>query len=414
MNKVAILFPGQGAQYVGMGKGICQDFKVADYMFNEANEILGFDLKKLCFEGGLDELTKTENAQPALLTTSVASFKALKKQSDLSPYYMAGHSLGEFSALVCAKAISFIDALKLVRKRGELMAKATEGGMAAVMGTDEAAIKAACEEVSVPDCYVVVSNNNSPDQIVISGHKPAIAKAEEVLARVGAKVKVLNVSAAFHSPLMKGAADEFKNLLDNTEFRVPSWPVISNVTGKPITNSSDFAEELYLQLINPVQWQKTMSFLKDQNVNTFIDMGPGQVVKNLAAKNIPDAQVLAFDKPKDLESIINQYPVNQFKPKVSFLPKAMAIAVCTKNSNSDNSEYESCVIKPYNEVQSINSKLEESGSVASVEHMKIAVDMLTSVFKCKKTPVNEQIERLTQLFDETDTWGAIPDFKMPG
>ncbi|RCX16300.1 [acyl-carrier-protein] S-malonyltransferase [Anaerobacterium chartisolvens] len=413
MNKIAVLFPGQGAQYIGMGKTICRDFKAADYMFNEANEILGFDIKALCFEGDLDELTKTENAQPALLTASVAAFKVLRKISEVTPFYLAGHSLGEFSALVCSKAISFSDALKLVRKRGELMAKASQGGMAAVMGAGEAEIRAVCEQVSTRDCFAVVSNNNSPDQIVISGHKQAIAKAGEVLSNMGVKVKALNVSAAFHSPLMTDAADEFKELLENTVFRIPSWPVISNVTAKPITASSTLAEELYRQLISPVQWQKTMSFMQNHNVNTFIDIGPGQVVKNLASKNIPDAQAYAFDKPKELESIINEYPVNPFKPKISFLPKAMAIAVCTKNNNWDNSEYEAGVIKPYNEVQSINSRLEETGAEATEEQMKIAVDMLSSVFTCKRTPIDEQAERFTQLFDDTDTWGAVPGFKLP-
>ncbi|MDP4180247.1 MAG: ACP S-malonyltransferase, partial [Bacillota bacterium] len=278
MNKSALLFPGQGAQYVGMGKNIYQDYKIAKHLFDEANDVLGFDLKSLCFDGDLTELTKTENAQPALLTTSVANFKVFRKVTEVSPSFLAGHSLGEFSALVCAKAISFSDALKLVRKRGELMSKASQGGMAAVMGLEESKIKDACRKISSDDSFVVVSNNNAPDQIVISGHKAAVSKAEEVLSGLGGKVKILNVSAAFHSPLMKEAAEEFKSILTAISFNIPSWPVVSNVTGRPLTDAVALKDELFEQLISPVQWQLSMSFMKENNIDTFIDIGPGQVV----------------------------------------------------------------------------------------------------------------------------------------
>lgn len=413
MDKIALLFPGQGAQYVGMGKNICQNFGVAEHVFDEANETLGFDLKQLCFEGDLAELTKTENAQPALLATSVAHYKVLNKVTDLNPFYLAGHSLGEFSALVSAGAISFSDALRLVRKRGELMAIASEGGMAAVMGIGETDIKEICDEISNSDCFVVVSNNNSPDQIVISGHKSAVSKAGEIISQKGGKAKILNVSAAFHSPLMKEAAEEFKALLDVTGFKIPRWPVISNVTGRPITDSNGFVEELYLQLFNPVQWQASMNFMKDQGVNAFIDIGPGQIVKNLALKNVSGADAYAFDKSGDFEVIKKKYPISPYKAKVSFLAKAMAIAVCTKNNNWDNAEYDAGVTKPYQEIQNLNNKLEEEKSEPRKEHMQKAIDMLYSVFKTKKTPVPEQVERFTKLFDETDAWGMFPEFKMP-
>ncbi|MDP4183392.1 MAG: ACP S-malonyltransferase, partial [Bacillota bacterium] len=341
------------------------------------------------------------------------NFKVFRKVTEVSPSFLAGHSLGEFSALVCAKAISFSDALKLVRKRGELMSKASHGGMAAVMGLEESKIKDACRKISSDDSFVVVSNNNAPDQIVISGHKAAVSKAEEVLSGLGGKVKILNVSAAFHSPLMKEAAEEFKSILTAISFNIPSWPVVSNVTGRPLTDAVALKDELFEQLISPVQWQLSMNFMKENNIDTFIDIGPGQVVKNLAVKNIPDAKVYAFDKASDLEELKDKFAVNPYKPKITFLAKSMAIAVCAKNNNWDNNEYDIGVTKPYIEIQNLNSKLEEEGNEPDKEHMLKALDMLQSVFRTKKTAVSEQIERFTQLFDETDTWSMFPEFKMP-
>jgi len=413
MDKIALLFPGQGAQYVGMGREIYNEFKIAKNIFDQGNDILGFDLKEMCFNGNLQELSMTENAQPALLIASIANYKVMKKLVDMTPSFLAGHSLGEFSALVCAGVINFAEALVLVRKRGEIMAGASEGGMIAIMDMNENDIDQICKEISTNDSYVVISNNNSPDQIVLSGHKSAIIRAEERFSQIGVKAKILNVSSAFHSPLMREKADEFKELLNKINFEIPKWPIISNVYGRAIKNSNKILDELYQQFFNPVQWQKSIQYMIEQNCNVFVDVGPGKIIKNLVTKNISDGKIYAFDRKSDLEVLKNSYPVNVHKPKITFLAKAMAIAVSTKNNNWDNTAYELGVAKPYQEIQNINQKLEESGKQPDKEDIKMAVNMLKSVFKTKKTPIHEQIYRFEQLFDETELWDIIPYMDLP-
>lgn len=418
MKNIALLFPGQGSQYVGMGKELYDNYLEAKHIFDEANDALGFDLKELCFNGNLDELTRTENAQPAILTCSVAAYKVYMKEFGIFPTYFAGHSLGELSALTCAGIYDFADCVKIVRQRGRLMQEAVASGvgsMAAIHGIDKNILKAKCEEYSTEGNIVVISNYNSPDQLIVSGYKSAVEKLSIELQSMKGSVIPLNVSAPFHSPLMETIKEKFKEVLENYTCVDFKGTVISNVTGLPYKNREVIVESLTEQLVQPVQWESTMQFLYENGVKTVMEIGPKTVLKNLARKNVQGIVAFSYDKTEDLQEfrkvISNNTSIsNENIPEPSVITRCLAIAVCTKNRNWNREEYQKGVAEPYREIQLIQEKLDKTGDKPSIEQMRQALAMLKSVFETKKTPVQEQIERFNQVFDETGTRHLFSEF----
>jgi [acyl-carrier-protein] S-malonyltransferase len=306
MKKIALMFPGQGSQYIGMGKKLYDNFECVRKVYEEANDTIGFDLKGLCFEGDMEELTKTENTQPAILTTSVAMFRVYQEEIGIEPAFMAGHSLGELSALTCSGAIRFSDAVKLVRQRGKFMQEAVPigiGGMAAISGADISDIEAECKNASKDGNIVAISNYNSYDQIVISGHKAAVESAGEALKEKGVKVIPLKVSAPFHSPLMKPAADRFKDELKKYCYDGPRCHVISNVTALPYEGAESIQDNLIKQITSPVQWIKSMEYLESNGVEMFIELGPKKVLKNLVGKIVKIKDIYSYDHDQDVNNI---------------------------------------------------------------------------------------------------------------
>ncbi len=294
----AWIFPGQGSQTAGMGRDLYDQFPAARGVFDEADEVLGFALSRLCFEGPGDMLTATENAQPALLATSVAVLAALGWRSTSAgvespalsdPACVAGHSLGEYSALVAAHALSFATALQLVRRRGELMAAANEGTMAAIIGLDFDRLEAACAEARALG-PVVIANENAPGQLVISGANPAVARAGELAKAAGAsRVLPLKVSAAFHSPLMASAADGLRAAVEQVPVQQPLIPVIANVSAQPLTDVPAVRAELVEQVTAPVRWIATVEYMASMGVDQFVEIGPGTVLSGLVKRIAPDA-----------------------------------------------------------------------------------------------------------------------------
>ncbi|MFQ6014937.1 MAG: ACP S-malonyltransferase [Anaerolineae bacterium] len=286
--KTAFIFPGQGSQYVGMGRDLYEMYPAARATFDEADEVLGFALSKLCFEGPKDVLTDTINTQPAILTVSTACLRVLQGDGRWTtgdrPSFVAGHSLGEYSALVAAEALEFAAALRLVRERGRLMKEAGKqapGGMAAVIGLDEATLEEVCREAQ-KEGIVCIANYNSPGQTVISGERPALEKAMGLAKARGARRAIpLAVSIASHSPLLREAAEEFKQAVSLVDLREVRIPVIANVTARPISTVEEIKAELVQQFYSPLQWVRTIQYMLEQGVTTFVEIGPKDVLAGL-------------------------------------------------------------------------------------------------------------------------------------
>ncbi|CAI6260970.1 Malonyl CoA-acyl carrier protein transacylase [Bacillus subtilis] len=307
MSKIAFLFPGQGSQFIGMGKELYEQVPAAKRLFDEADETLETKLSSLIFEGDAEELTLTYNAQPALLTTSIAVLEKFK-ESGITPDFTAGHSLGEYSALVAAGALSFKDAVYTVRKRGEFMNEAVpagEGAMAAILGMDAEALKQVTDKVTEEGNLVQLANLNCPGQIVISGTAKGVELASELAKENGAKRAIpLEVSGPFHSELMKPAAEKLKEVLDACDIKDAAVPVISNVSADVMTEKADIKEKLIEQLYSPVRFEESINKLIAEGVTTFIEIGPGKVLSGLVKKVNRRLKTIAVSDPETIELAI--------------------------------------------------------------------------------------------------------------
>lgn len=304
MAKIAFVFPGQGSQYVGMGKELAEKHPVASAVMDSASEALNFDLAKLCFVGPEEKLTQTEITQPAILAVSMAIFELLKEQG-VKPSYVAGHSLGEYSALAAAETFSLDDAVKVVAQRGKWMSEAVphgQGAMAAVLGLSFQEVSNVCELASDLG-EVVPANFNSPGQIVISGMKEAVEKASRLAREKGARrVLPLAVSGPFHSGLMGGVSDKLSGLLDNICLTEPRYLFVANTTAEGISNPVKIKEALVEQVRSPVLWQQSVEYLIAQGVSLFVEVGPGRVLSGLIKKIDKNVQVFNVEDSKTLES----------------------------------------------------------------------------------------------------------------
>jgi [acyl-carrier-protein] S-malonyltransferase len=283
-ERIGLLFPGQGSQAVGMGRDLAEAFPRARQVWQEADEALGFSLSRLCWEGPEDELTLTRNAQPALLAHSAAAWAVLQG-SGLEVVCAAGHSLGEFSAYHAAGSLSLADALRTVRRRGELMFESGQqrpGTMAAVLGIDDDIVEGVCREASTPGSVVVAANFNTPGQVVVSGDVEAVQRASSLLMDAGArKVQPLNVSGAFHSPLMAVAEAGLQQQLEGVDFHDPAFAVISNVTAHPVTSAADARRLLVEQLTSSVRWSYSVRTMLELGVDRFLELGTGKVLTGM-------------------------------------------------------------------------------------------------------------------------------------
>lgn len=304
MVETAFIFPGQGAQYVGMGKDLYDNFPQAREVFDKANAILKFDLRKLCFEGPQEELSTTNNSQPAILTTSIAALRALEASAVYAQYttkFSLGLSLGEYTALVAAGSISFEDAVVLVRKRGEYMedaARKNPGKMACVMGMEMKAVEDLCKGFGCE-----IANLNCPGQVVVSGKTNNVELFASFAKEKGAKrVLMLDVSGPFHSSLMTPARDKLKDYIDKVQILAPKIPFISNVDAKAQTDPSRIKENLIMQVNSKTLWEGSVRAVAAAGIKTFLEIGPGQVLKGLARKIDPKLEVRNIGTCQDLQS----------------------------------------------------------------------------------------------------------------
>ncbi len=304
MSTTAFLFPGQGSQYVGMGKALSAEFPEARRWFERASEIIGDDLTSICFEGPEDELKKTLNTQPALFVKSWAALELVR--DSISPDFVAGHSLGEYTALACAGAISFEDGVRAVRKRGELMWESgvkRPGTMAAILGLSPQDVEALCEEASAAGA-VQPANLNCPGQVVVSGEVPGVEKAVELAPDRGAKKAVLlPVSGAFHSVLMEDAKEELARFLSGIEFMDARVPVIANVSARPVTDGEVIRRNLVDQMTSPVRWEESMRWLIDEGVTGYYEIGAGKVLRGLLRSIDRSARAVVLGTPESITAV---------------------------------------------------------------------------------------------------------------
>jgi len=414
MVRAALIFPGQGSQFIGMCSEIYNQYDVVKKTFEEASEALGFDLYKLCSQGDLKQLTKTENAQPAILTSSVAAYRVYMQEIGLEPVLCAGHSLGEISALSCSGAIRFSDAVKIVRLRGQFMQEAVEegiGAMSAIIGNDvklEAWTQQECEKHSKTGHIVTISNYNSNGELVISGHREAVRKVEDVLKARGARVIPLKVSAPFHCSLMQPAAERMKDLLEGFDIDDTHIPIISNVDARPYTSKEDVKNSIYRQITAPVQWLKSIRYMGRQGINLAFELGPKSVLKRMVEGSTNKIEVISITDTKKVDvakEIIEEKSKKEKEEikqaKIEFVEKCMAAAVCTKNMNWDSKQYNEGVIKPYSIIEQIWKKTALENVEPAIEQMEQVLEMLRLIFDTKKVSLKEQKERLDEIFFET-------------
>lgn len=308
MGKVAFVFPGQGSQYPGMGKELADKYPVARAVFEEADKALGVSIWNMCCEGTEDELKLTANTQPAILAVSVAAARVLAEKG-ITADFVAGHSLGEYSALVAADSLSFSDAIKLVRKRGTYMQEAVppgEGAMAAIMGLSPAVVQDACKRAA-EDGICSPANINSPDQTVISGDASAVKRAVEIASQQGAKrAVILAVSAPFHSALMMPAQVKLEKDLRATKFSNVKIPLVTNVDADTIETGDQARDALVRQVTMPVRWEESMRMLLDEGVTTFIEVGPGRVLTGLMRQIERSVTTLNVEDEKSLQATVGK------------------------------------------------------------------------------------------------------------
>jgi [acyl-carrier-protein] S-malonyltransferase len=304
---MAFVFPGQGSQAPGMGKDLAENFPVARQVFEQADDALGFAISRLCFDGPAEELQLTENTQPAILTVSIAAFRAMREEGIDAPAFVAGHSLGEYSALVASGALTLADALRTVRVRGRYMQEAVPvgtGAMAAVIGGELEAIERICAEAR-GDQVCSIANINAPNQVVIAGNAEAVDRAVELLSGVARKVVKLKVSAPFHCALMKPAQDRLAPDLEALNFVAPAMPVVTNVDARATTAPDELRDALVRQVSAPVRWVESMQLLIDQGVDTFVEAGPGKVLSGLMRQINRDVKMLNVEDAASLQKLSN-------------------------------------------------------------------------------------------------------------
>lgn len=381
LETAAIVFPGSGSQYVGMGKKLYTDFDVFKKTIDEANDVLGYDLKSICFDGSVIKLNRIENLLAAIFSISVATYRVFREVSDIVPKYMLGHSLGEYTALCCSNAIDFASMLKIVKKRSELAKKAeklTNGTMSVAMNIDLNIVDSLCNDAKNAGRNVCIACYNSDRQVMISGTEEDVRFIEKSVVKNGGEVIPLIGSAPYHSPLFECILDEFKDELSKYSFKASEIPVVSNVSANIYSSSEDIVDGLIKQMTNPVLWKKLIINTSPE-VDCFIDIGPNNILKVLINEIDEFKNVFSFDDRKDRETISRN--INEPSKKDEYRRICKYILAITKNKNTNSEEYKK-VFGMYNEITDM---------LISDEIMYDDVNkLMDSILEAKKVSDNER------------------------
>lgn len=306
MNKIAILFPGQASQYVGMGKELWKKYKIADEIFQQAHDLLGVDIKKLCKDA--NQLKKTQYAQLCIFVCSVAAYKVLKHETQIKGGYFAGHSMGEYAALVCSGCLNFEEGIKLINKRGEIMGKTEKQSnfaMANMGNVDNTLLYKACKEISTDLDYMNMACDNSIHQKIVAGSYRAVESLISYMKELGINGKIVNTLGAFHTPYMYDAQEEFKEYLREANFQTLETIVVSNVTGRAYPDESHIYPLLSKQMVSMVKWRQAMDYLKSKHVDLYIEVGPGSVLTNLLKRANDKVKAFSMDDINDYKSLLD-------------------------------------------------------------------------------------------------------------
>jgi [acyl-carrier-protein] S-malonyltransferase len=397
---IALLFPGQGVQGPGMGASLVEAFPEARQTFAEASEALGIDVLALCARGTREELARTAVAQPLILTVSVAGYRALSRAVPLEVGCAAGHSLGEYSALVCAGALAFADAVRLVRLRGEAMQAAVpagQGGMLAVLGGDREAVRRLVREESRPGDEAFEANDNAPDQVVLSGHLGALGRIQRRLAEAGAVGRMLDVSAPFHTPLMAPAAERFRAALAEVALQPPRWPVLSCVTAQPHGDVPSLRERLVEQIVRPVQWRLITEWLAG-SVSTTVEVGPRAVLTAFLRPHAGRVRALTFTAAADLAGLTEALGKGgaSVAPTPAALKAALVEAASAPNRNFDVESHDRLVVGPYQQLLALRQEVEQGRALTAADG-RTMVQLVTAILTGKCLPPAEVARRVGRI-----------------
>jgi len=399
LERIALVFPGQGSQYPGMGKLLYEEHQEARDVFNEANEVLGYDLASLCFNGTVGQLGNPEKMFPAILTVSVAAYKVYMKLVGIKPVLCAGHSLGEYAAMTCSGMMEFKDALKIVALRGVLANKVTaslDGIMTVVDGIDKFILQKECEEASTNDKKAVISCYNSDEQFVIAGNQDAVMKVEDNVLTMGGTVTPMFMSAPFHSFIMEEASSILRGELEKCSFEDGNFPVISNVEARPYAGKECVVDLLSKQLVYPVRWKEIMDYFKEQKINLVIELGPQNILRNLSKINMKTVQTFSFLNVDDIKTLM-EFTLKDRKKYFSVVDECLKVAASVPNKNWEKDEYRETVVESYKSLEQLRFNLINEGRNASEEEAEIALSVLKEVLKGKKVSEENQQQLVREV-----------------
>ncbi len=415
MYKLAFLFPGQGAHFVGMGKGIYDQYQIVRDTFDEIERVSQIDVKKLCFEGRLAELSRTRNAHICTLACALSAFRVFMQEVGYVPQFLAGHSLGEYIALTAAGVWSLEDAVKLISLRAEIAdraAKESDGGMSIVENVSNEEVARVVNELAAQGKKVYISSYTTRNQTAISGNADDMRECEEQLFQLGANITPLFGSAPYHSKLMSPYVEELKDAIRQIKTNPFRYPVISNVTGRPYKSVDELPESLAKHFSQTVLWTDTMDYLDEKGISLIIEMSPKNLLTNIVKSDHEDMKAICLCNKMEREEIFDLYQNTEIYSKhiPTIITKCLVAAVSTPNKNWDNEAYEKGVVKPYGRIQEIQDQYTANTIELDQGIKKEVLSLLKCIFETKMLPKEEQQEWFSQILEETGNQYLFPEF----